>query len=235
MSKKLIAGLGVVAGLAVAMAPVATFAADAGWNSDQHTDTLNVTVLPTCAFGAVAATPIDGITHNTGADEPDATNATNAATWTDGEDDHLGMTPDKATGGTAHVTTDSADYSIYAGTADSNMGTTTLTVVCNQNNGYKIKVTAANLRIGETSDYINVVASPSATVTGYNITTGTVSGVTTANVTSTNETEAVAKGSASAATGDAYTFTYGIGVAPGTTAGTYTGDVVYTLVQQLGA
>jgi len=145
---------------------------------------------------------LNGITHNDGSDTPDDTNSSNAATWTNGEDDHLGMTPDKETGGTAHVTTDSAAYNIYAGTADTNMGTTTLTVVCNQNNGYKIKVTAANLRIGETSDYINVVASPSATVTGYNITTGTVSGVTTANVTSTTETEAVVKGSASAAAGD---------------------------------
>ena len=43
MSKKIIAGLGVVAGLAVALAPVATFAMDV---SDQHTDQLVLTVLP---------------------------------------------------------------------------------------------------------------------------------------------------------------------------------------------
>ena len=113
------------------------------------------------------------------------------------------------------------------------MGTTTLTVVCNQNNGYKIKVSAANLTLTG-ADPIAPIASPSATVTGYNITPSTeVTGATTTPVTSTTATEAVVKGTASAATGDAYTFTYGIGIAPGTTAGTYTGDVVYTLVQQL--
>jgi len=251
MSKKLIAGAGVVASFAIALAPLATFAADADWNSDQHTDTWNVTVLPTCAFGAASATPVRGVDHNTGAATPhDA--STNAATWlatennggtgTDGVySNNLGTTPDmKATTGEGAITpteynsVSTASYSIYAGTADNNIGTTTLTVLCNQNNGYKILVEAEDLAEtgGET---IDIIASPSATVTGYNITTGTVSGVTTANVTSTTETEAVAKGSASAASGDAYTFTYGIGVAPGTKAATYTGDVVYTLVQQLGS
>ena len=65
MSKKLIAGLGVVAGLAVAMAPVATFAVDA---SDQHTDELVVTVLPSCTFGSAVknTTPYpSGIEHDT--------------------------------------------------------------------------------------------------------------------------------------------------------------------------
>ena len=99
-------------------------------------------------------------------------------------------------------------------------------------NGYKIKVTAGELAQG--TDKISPIASPSASTTGYKITTaGTAD--TVAPVISTTATEAVIKNSASAATGDEFTFTYSIGVAAGTKAGTYTGDVVYTLVQQLGA
>ena len=67
MSKKIIAGLGVVAGLAVALAPVATFA-DPVPASDQHTDELVVTVLPSCTFGSTkkgtTAPWPSGITHN---------------------------------------------------------------------------------------------------------------------------------------------------------------------------
>ena len=251
MSKKLIAGAGVVTSFAIALAPLATFAttADADWNSDQHTDTWNVTVLPTCAFGAASVTPVRGVDHNAASATPHD-NSTNAATWaaTDNNNgsgtgdevysNNLGTTPDmKATTGEGAITptqynsVSTATYSIYAGTADTNMGTTTLKVVCNQNAGYKIKVTAGTLDLtGATS--ISPIASPSATVTGYNITTsGTAD--TIANVTSSSETEAVVKNSASAAAGDTYTFQYGIGIAPGTTAGTYTGNVVYTLVQQI--
>ncbi|MBQ3430892.1 hypothetical protein IJG20_02205 [Candidatus Saccharibacteria bacterium] len=237
MSKKLIAGAGVVASLAVALAPMASFAAvaDATWNSDQHTDTLNVTVLPTCAFGAASATPVVGVAHNAASNTP-LDNSTNAATWTNvTANDNLGMTPDAASQ-TEHVSADSAAYSIYAGTADANMGETILKVVCNQNAGYKIYVEAENLE--ETGgDTIDIKASPSATVTGYNITTADTDsrGATTANVTSTTKTAAVTLGQASNAAGDTYTFTYGIGVAPGTKAATYTGDVVYTLVQQINS
>ena len=77
---------------------------------------------------------------------------------------------------------------------------------------------------------ISPIASPSVSTTGYNITTTAATG---ADVTSTTKTAAVTKNAASAAAGDAHTFTYGIGIATGTTAGTYEGDVVYTLVQQL--
>ncbi|MBQ6130124.1 hypothetical protein IJI72_00265 [Candidatus Saccharibacteria bacterium] len=68
MSKKLIAGAGVVASFAVALAPLATFAVDA---SDTHTDKLILTVLPSCTFGSAARTEqgapdyfVSGITHD---------------------------------------------------------------------------------------------------------------------------------------------------------------------------
>ena len=245
MSKKLIAGLGVVAGLAVAMAPVATFAADAAYNSDIHTDRLNVTVLPTCAFGAAAASPaIPGVTHNTGSNTPDGTtNSNNAATWTTtGEtpivaDDMLGMTVDAAEQ-TEHPSLHTAAYSIYAGTADANMGSTTLTVVCNQNNGYKIFTQAADLSEGTATIPIVAAASATASATGYGITVANddnIATVTPAQVTNATKTATITNSAASAATGDHFTYTYNIGVAPGTKAATYTGDVVYTLVQQLGS
>ncbi len=66
MSKKLIAGAGVVASLAVALAPLATFA-DTVNPSDQHTDELVVTVLPSCTFGSASknTTPYpSGIEHD---------------------------------------------------------------------------------------------------------------------------------------------------------------------------
>lgn len=68
MSKKLIAGAGVVASFAVALAPLATFAeGDPVSASDQHTDELVVTVLPSCTFGSAKKSGTSypsGITHN---------------------------------------------------------------------------------------------------------------------------------------------------------------------------
>jgi len=67
MSKKLIAGAGVVASFAVALAPLATFATQASNPSDVHTDQLVLTVLPSCTFGSAAknTSPYpSGITHN---------------------------------------------------------------------------------------------------------------------------------------------------------------------------
>ena len=82
MSKKLIAGAGVVASFAIALAPLATFAAN-GVVSDQHADELVVTVLPSCTFGSAKKTTDDaayfpgGITHDSyGAGTPEGITAT---------------------------------------------------------------------------------------------------------------------------------------------------------------
>ncbi|MBQ6396065.1 hypothetical protein IJH89_00585 [Candidatus Saccharibacteria bacterium] len=67
MSKKLIASAGVVASLAVALAPLATFATQASTASDTHTDELVVNVLPSCTFGSASkdtAPYPGGITHD---------------------------------------------------------------------------------------------------------------------------------------------------------------------------
>lgn len=50
MSKRIIAGAGVVAGLAVALAPVATFATDFLY-PNKHQDRLSVTIEKVCSFG----------------------------------------------------------------------------------------------------------------------------------------------------------------------------------------
>ncbi|MBQ1528286.1 hypothetical protein IIZ77_01395 [Candidatus Saccharibacteria bacterium] len=75
MSKKLIAGAGVVASLAVALAPLATFATG---ESDIHNDEIVINVLPSCTFGDSTQsgnTLSGGITHGSG----------DAATWRTGD------------------------------------------------------------------------------------------------------------------------------------------------------
>ncbi len=116
MSKKLIAGAGVVASFAIALAPLATFATEADWNSDIHTDTFRVTVLPTCSFGttknsATVAEQIAGVTHNADG-SGNSYDTETLATWTTTTgtvaadtyghsaistvaDDKTGMTPDR--------------------------------------------------------------------------------------------------------------------------------------------
>ena len=93
MSKKLIAGAGVVASFAIALAPLATFAVDV---SDQHTDELVLTVLPSCTFGSATkgtAPYPGGITHDDGTSGYAADAATGKTT-----------TAWNTTGGTAETT-----------------------------------------------------------------------------------------------------------------------------------
>ena len=124
MSKKIIAGLGVVAGLAVALAPVATFAVDA---SDTHTDKLILTVLPSCTFGSAARTEtgapdyfVSGITHddsqsNYGTDETNG--AYTATTWTTAETTTgtAGATDSTDSGNHNGSVLDSTGYGVLAG------------------------------------------------------------------------------------------------------------------------
>ena len=94
MSKKLIAGAGVVASFAVALAPLATFATVSSDASDQHTDQLVLTVLPSCTFGTAAKSTSpypSGITHDgsTGNYAADTTNGEHTATaWNNGDSEH---------------------------------------------------------------------------------------------------------------------------------------------------
>ena len=127
MSKKLIAGAGVVASLAVALAPLATFATRSEDVSDQHNDELVVTVLPSCTFGSAAKTATEGayfpggVTHDdhTGGYAADADTGRTATSWheTDGAagDEASGSITNSDEGG--HLDDDKAStgYGILVG------------------------------------------------------------------------------------------------------------------------
>ena len=67
MSKKLIAGAGVVASFAIALAPLATFATD-HLHPNAHQDKMSVTIEKVCAFGYTYAdtTPVAAGSHTNG-------------------------------------------------------------------------------------------------------------------------------------------------------------------------
>ena len=248
MSKKIIAGLGLVAGLAVALAPVATFATVRDTASDTHTDTLKVNVPASCAFGSVSAS-IAGVVHPT-----DATGAEGGkAAWNATTDDQQGLTPDRELETnetpdprTRHDSTDAmtAAYTIYAGTKEDNMAQTKLTVYCNDvNQDYTLTAKTNNLTHTDTTTTITPNASYSETVSGYalySITAGTnnkgavVSGAASKFVSTAGAP--IAKSGTTTdqkiyVNGDEYTIQYGAGVATNQKAGVYTGTVEYNLYQ----
>ena len=236
MSKKLIAGAGVVASFAIALAPLATFAL-AGYTSDEHTDQLDITVLPTCAFGSAAAS-IDGIGHNTATAATATTQGT--ASWSSSDTTNIGRVLDKE-GGTlaaADSATDVATYSIAGGTKEDAFATTTFTVVCNNASGWTVKATANNLTHTDTTTTITPNASYGVNNSGYAINkvekTGEVETFTVptgTTITAPSATVIAKNTAASAANGDVFTVTYGIGVSASQKAGTYSGTVVYSLYQ----
>ena len=267
MSKKLIAGAGVVASFAIALAPLATFAAENGYTSDEHTDKFEITVKDTCAFGHPAvgeAAALTGITHNANPASAAAATPNAQAYWTAGSaetDDpestgyaagdpitpgagelNTGRTPDRSTG-YYNVETDTAAYSIEAGTEKAGFATTTLVVYCNNSTDakYTLKVEMDDLTKGSAT--IPALAGYSASVSGYAIDSVALgaardgSAVNTTNFPAntkkayTSETVMATGTKGTATTGDAYTVTYGIGVASSQEAGTYEGTVVYTLYQ----
>lgn len=238
MSKKLIAGAGVVASFAIALAPLATFATPATVTSDEHTDQLDITVLPTCSFGSAAA-EIDGFDHNE-ATEADGTSQ-GTASWSSADTSNKGRILDKATGTLADADkgTDTATYSIAGGTKEDAFATTTFTVVCNNAEGWTVKATANALALaGDSATTIPASASYGINASGYAINkvekTGTVSTFTVptgTTITAPNETVIAQNTAASAEDGDIFTVTYGIGVKASQKAGTYSGTVVYSLYQ----
>lgn len=252
MSKKLIAGAGVVASFAIALAPLATFADTA---SDTHTDELVINVPAACTFGdSTQSTVLGGITHG----------ESDEATWVEnlptGDDDEkrdeaastgAGTVEDDLRGNETAVNASkhTAYYTIKAGTVEAGFASTTMKVVCTNADGYYVKVATPNLTLGGVNDGPSVVkipasASYSASASGYNLASiaannGTNSGSDVVSGKGTNYANATA-GTAetivthtgvSAPTGDTITVTYGIGVQGNQAAGTYSGKVVYSLFQ----
>lgn len=261
MSKinKAIAALSVVASLGVAAAPMASFAAEATYDSDSHQDRLNITVLSSCTFGNTHLASADlGVTHTAGA-AVTATDGGTAPSWSTTGSDGTGRTPDAAAGvnsngaqdlaGTTGHTSDTGyedvlTYSMYAGTTRNDLGTTTLKVYCNSNEGYTIKAQTNDLAEWNGSaavqdgEEIPANASYSAATSGYALYSVDVDSDTTPMtvdeaslfVSSTPATIAH-KETVSKDTGDKLKITYGIGVSPAQKAANYQGSVVYTLIQ----
>ena len=258
MSKKLIAGAGVVASFAIALAPLATFAESTinGYTSDEHNDEINITVNPACAFGRVVdGSATKGIAHTAGS--ANATMDDGAGAWTpsgDTNSDGLGRTPDKSTGtydGTttgdnAHISTDSFAYTVYAGTTRDDMATTALTIFCNSSKGYTLNAQLTDLAEWEGSAAVasgkTIPANTTfnASTSGYGITAVNVgtSGATTSYASTrfadktTGGAEIAYKAStADVDNGDTITMTYGLGVGSGQKAALYKGTVTYTLFQ----
>ena len=181
-----------------------------------HTDTLQVDIQTQCSFG-----------------------------YTDGETPHVINVPAPAhTDGSAGAapgawTGDTLSATMLNGTALTDFGKTTLSVYCNNEDGYSIEVTSANALAGATvSNSIPVNDSFSASSTGwsYKLVAGASNRGTVEAAhddtwaTSANAAEVIAGYSgATANAGDSYTITYGVGVDETLPADTYTGTITYVL------
>ncbi|MBR3232928.1 hypothetical protein IKF74_01440 [Candidatus Saccharibacteria bacterium] len=233
MSKKIIAGAGVVASLAVALAPLATFATPDAHYSDAHTDELVVTINPSCTFGSIAARGgVDGVSHT--AAEGSITTTWNedgtGATDDDGTGTEYDSTQEEYTGNhSKHIVTGTME----AGTTESDFARTTLKVVCNSSTGYTINAAAANLSNGTVAEDIAASsAALSTTASSYKGTLTVPTGATkVADIVSSSDGAIATKTTVSAEAGDTYEIVYGVGIAKSQKADTYTGDVVYTLYQ----
>ncbi len=255
MSKRIIAGLGVVAGLAVALAPVATFATSTIHvnASDSHTDELVITVNPSCTFGdALATTPVDGVSHTAVADTtwnesaPQTAETEAPATHSNDDIDSTGygiISAELPDGGTVNASEHTAYRTMNAGTTNDAFAKTTLKVVCTNTDGYTVKFVTPSLTKDGSSATIPAAASYSTSASGYNLATVTANNGTSsasdvvsgkdADAISASETALVEHTGLSATAGDTIDIVYGIGIQSNQEAGTYAGKVVYTLYQGL--
>lgn len=221
MSKKLIAGAGVVASLAVALAPLATFATKAQNASDEHTDKLVVTVPSVCTFGSYAkdanASPTGvypgGITHDsytgTAGQNDDTSWDTNATAETTPWTNHPGVEtnhnssdvastgyPSLAadiaiTGGTANASYHTVHRTMLAGNATDTFAQTVMYIVCNDGGGYTVTATA-DANLTDGTNNIPLASTYSATDSGYTLKTIAGStGVTTSNAAAASYSDTV--------------------------------------------
>jgi len=178
MSKKLIAGAGVVASFAVALAPLATFATDYV-NPRGHTDRLSVTIEQVCAFGyttgstqvVVPGTHTDGanadysgdLADGTQSDTPSSGHAAGkgygawelASGTTTGQISTYDYTTTTTTDDTYTEVKDVAYGIMENNTYNDNFASTRLNIVCNNKNGYTLTAYPTDLtRTGESTDKI---------------------------------------------------------------------------------
>ena len=132
-SSRILAAAGAVAGLGLAVAPLNVFATN-GVVSDQHTDKIVLTVMPSCTFGSWQKTTSQyssGITHDDSSDDyaADGTDSTpytiSATTW------NTSSTTDSVDSVSAHTSdvVDSTGYGVLNG--ESGLNATNNTALAN--------------------------------------------------------------------------------------------------------
>lgn len=261
MSKKLIAGAGVVASMAVALAPLATFAAPQT-NPRGITDTLSVTIEKLCSFGYTAGSVAPGAHVNGTA----ITGTDLSSTYTDtpisgktaggsyGKWDSLTLTAyDIPATGEPTKSGQTAYGVMETGTNNPLFAQTKMVIFCNDKDGYTLTATPHNLVAADSNNSANIVAggygdSVTTSTWGYKFAetdrsreTGaptnenslvTAAESWNANATATN---VIAQTSDVAHPtnnyGDAWTVTYGVSVASNLPADTYAGTIDYLLAE----
>ena len=232
MSKKIIAGAGVIAGLAVALAPVASFATGEPRTIE---DNLEITIEESCEFGHDFTdsniTDIDGVTR---ADGTAAWGSAGVDTFASG------------------TSTDTASATMEAGTKATAFATTTMKVYCNNATGYKVKLSATNLASNDDASH-PIVPAATATIADFNVATATqsiynitptltsgtsaametgfTSGSEATGLTTTANTAFFKNTGATDNAGDVVEVVYGVGLMKTQGAGTYTGSVTYVLTE----
>ena len=215
-SNKIIAGLGVVAGLSVTLAPVATFATSMAYS--EVTDTLQVTVEDALTFGL----DVDGDGTYDAADGD-----VYGVTRTAGTDVSLSS-------GAEHAATGTFSKTMAVGENIDTFGTTELKVFANK--AYYV-LAQANKDIA--SNALAPNASHSSTSTGWSykptieasdgMTLGAGNTANAKNAASTTQFPLASRNAASKTAGDTLTVVYGVGVANNQASGTYTGSMTYTM------
>ena len=256
MSKRIIAGLGVVAGLAVALAPVATFATGTT-NPRGITDTLNVTIEKVCSFGYQQGQTqvVELGSHADGSEiTSDNISGTQANTPESGKTAGMGYGKWDSTTLTAYdipatgepTKSGETAYAVMeTGTNNPNFAKTTMNIVCNNKDGYTLTATPTALT-GETNGETIAAAGYGDSVTtstwGYKFAAADSSDNTNTIATASQSWNATAnpaqvinltseKGVATKATGDSFTVTYGVSVATNLSADTYEGTIDYLLAE----
>ena len=217
MSKinKVIAGLGVCAGLGVALAPFSVFATDSA-AVGTVTDKLQITTQDSITFGLDVDG--DGTIEPADGDVAPVTHTDGAGSWAGGTGTHL--------------TTDTLSKSMAAGETSDSFGTTALTVFATK--GYNISAVGNSIapESGQTALPMGAYSASATgwqykpTVTGMNLVGVTADTFTTAPAASTI---IASNAGASAAAGDTLTVVYGVGIASNAAGGTYVGSMVYTV------
>jgi len=247
MSKKIIAGLGVVAGLAVALAPVATFATES-YGINEQTDQLRVFIPETCSFGYEAKHIAAG-THINGAETPSGETGytsygAGAGIWTQA-DVNGGVT---TSGEEPNVTTEYTEtlQGVMAiSTKADNFGKTRLNIFCNDADGYTISAVGTNLTAATAANgTIDLSSTVAVENSAWGFTVAATDGFTNAGelksapasgsyYAPTSATTIVgAKDSGTHTTpetGDSWTIQYAVSVDAAQASDVYAGHVTYTL------